>query len=404
MTSGQECRIFPTPWSANRKAERVAGKLPVGTKRITADGPLLPVLEAAIASHRAPVRIIKEQVINAWFERNPDGVTFGLRVVFQGQPVEKASLDQFLASHPRPTYAPDLGLAATEEGLVVSSMSIRDAKGSEQFRTGKRPSYGLIPWKETQHIGALLESERPRTVTLDDSFAPNLSDEKRLAIRQLHRSLRRRCTGGAVAYRKTSSVGEESRATRDSCKAFGLATGWQLRRLMTEPHLECPHCGAWTPLKADPKTGAPLGSLVRCALCHRTLSVAQLLADRARTRGFHGWLEDLSGPRVVVASPVHPQVAKHNAGSACAANEDLTVITRGTSTKADAPVRSPHKAEVPSTRPLRAQSVTQTTAESGSTPGGIPVSHTTRGLVRRVSRKDRLYQRSASYRSSQIQT
>jgi hypothetical protein len=358
------------------------------------------------------VRIIPAQVLQAWFERNPDGVTFGLRVVFQGQPVEKASVDSFLASHPRPSYAPDLGVAATEEGLVVSSMSIRDSKDSEQFRTGKAPSYGLIPWKETQHIGELLESVRPRTVTFDDSLAPNLSDEKRLATRQTHRSLRRHCTGGAIAYRKTSSVGEENRVTRDSCKAFGLATGWQLRRLMTEPHLECPHCGAWTPLKADPTTGAPLGSLVRCTLCHRTLSTGQLLADRARTRGVHGWLEDISGPRVVVASPVLPQVAKHDRASASAADEGRKAITRGASAKEGA-VRIRHKVEVPSTRPTGAQSVTQTTAEFGcpshdycaSLTGhlsSIPVTHTTRGLVRRVSHKDRLHQRSASYRSNQI--
>ena len=401
-SSGQECRIFPTPWSANRKVQRAADRLPAGTRRIPASGSLRPVLEAALASHRAPAQVLLAQVSNAWFERNPDGVSFGLRVVYQGVPVELAPPELFEASHPRPSYAPDLGLAATEEGLVVSAMTIRDAKGSEQFRTGKRPTYGLIPWDQAQHIGELLESlpVAPRSVTLDTSLIPNLSDELRQATRQLHRSLRRRCTGGAVAYRKTSSVGEENRTTRDRCKATGLATGWQLRRLMTEVGLECPHCGALALLKADPKTGAPLRSRERCGLCRRDLSVGRLLADRARTRGIHSWLENLSGPSVAVAGPVHPPVAKSYAGSACAATSGRKAL-RGASAKECALVRSPHKAEVPSTRPSGAKSVTPTTAKFGSPSLKVlsarPSTHVT-GLVRRTPRQDGLVRLSAPSR------
>lgn len=412
QTSGISCKIFPTPYRTDRIVEQAAGDLQVTSGRfpgrIPAVGPLRPILEAALAATKAPMHLRLTQVLNAWFERNPDGKSFGLRVVYQGLPADKAPLDKFLASHPRPTYAPDFGASITAEGLHLSELTIRDAVGSEEFLTGKAPSYGLIPTEEVLDPGfplrlyGMLMALRvtPRSFTLDVSCLPNLSDELKAAISRLNRWFRRRCTGSALAYRKIQSLGDENRQSRDRLAQTGLFDGRRLVTLMSQPQVECPHCGVQTSLKADPRTGAPSRSQQRCELCARPLLTGRLLADRARTRGVHGWQENISGPRVMVASHVLPRETKSDATSAGGATEDRKVTT-GMSTLKDTPKRSPNKADrsegtqtLSATRPIRGKQVVRTASKSGRPSPGYraplqghvsavdPAMHTTRGSIR----------------------
>jgi hypothetical protein len=366
---------------------------------VPAVGPLRPVLEAAVAV----AGLSPTEVVSACFRLNPDRKTFALRVVLHGQPQPKVSTDQLLADHPRPSYAPDLGCAIMPDGLHISEMTIRDAMGSTEFRTGKTPTRYRIPLAEVldpafpKKFREMLLSMRvkPRTLTLDVSFLPNISNDVKRAISRLNRCFRRHLAAGAVAYRKTSSVGEENLKTRDNWKATGLLNGWELRHILTRAPMECPNCGAYISLKADPQTGAPLRSLERCACRHRPVMVGHLLADRARVRGVHGWLENLSGPRVTVTDKDLRLEAKHVEDAALAVEKgrkavrDSSPVTRpNKATKTNVVMRNATK----SSRPSQDYS-----APRQGMARAIHPTHTTAGLVRRVSRKDLLARRSATY-------
>ena len=320
------------------------------------------------------------------------------------------SLDQFLASHPRPTYAPDLGCALMPDGLHLSRMTLRDAKGSEEFRTGKRPTYLVIPLVEFVQPGfplvfsMALRALRvlPRTVTFDTSALAGLSEDVKAAARRFDRHLRR-CLVGLIAYRKTFTIGEEARRCNDSSAAFGFAPRMR-RHLLTRIPFECSTCGTWMSLNVDPGTGAPRQSHATCGLCHRSVPVGRLLADRARVRGVHGWLGDISSPRVTVTSPVLPR-------EATCATDDAKVVAKGRkaapgpSTKGDVPLASPSQAiglrrpkTRPSTAPAGAYGVARTAPESGRPSPGyrLPDStHLRLGPVPRITYKDRQAQRSA---------
>ena len=379
---------------------RVRSARRMGT--VPAVGPLWDLLVANI----------DVDVIKACFVQNPDG-TFCTRVVYQGQPRERVSLKAFIKDRPRPSYAADLGCAIMPDGLHISEMTIRDACGSEEFRTGKVPTRYFIPKADlikpgfAQNLWKLLTSKHvpPRTLTLDLSCLQHLSSELKPVATRISKGFRRQSAVSAVVYRKVSTVGLERQQCRDNWAATGVLTPRMLAKIVSQVPLECPQCGAVVSLKADPKTGAPLRSQERCGNCCRSVDVGNLLADRARTRGVHGWQENISGPRVMATNLDLRRAAKHDTGAANAVANDRKV-TQEASTRGDlsdvrlskATGRAPHAH--PSTRchGVAPQPVTGHHRSSRPSQGqdkNTPTAHTTRGLVRKSPRQGRLVQQPA---------
>lgn len=297
-----------------RRSLRVRSEARMGT---------LPIVGAAAALLGASLDrsgVAADTVLNARFRKVTYGTGWAACVTIQGEPSER-DLMGFAHQHAHPSWCADLGVAAMPDGLHVSELAIRDARGSAAFKAGQKPTrYGrgagefMTGQKPTRYIVAFEKAQgfldqllqrkvRPRSLTLDRSCVETLSRTQKAQLRALVGACRGRLAVGAVVYRDCLPVGQEAQECRDRLKLCGF-TDRELDSEATHVHLECPQCEALLSLKLNPKTWLPrIDRQTRCTSCGCLFHPGDLLADRARGRGVAGWEHDVASTAPTVAAP-----------------------------------------------------------------------------------------------------
>lgn len=324
LRSGQLPVPGPDPIAARavRDARRASRKVRRSLRvRSEARMGTLPIVGAAVSLLEASLDrsgIAVDTVLNARFRKVTYGTGWAACVTIQGEPRERDLLG-FAGRNARPSCCIDLGVAAMPDGLHVSEMKIRDARGTAAFKagekptrfgagatdfmTGKKPTRYVVPFEGAQDFLDQLSHRKVRSLTLDRSCVETLSRLQKAQFRALASACRRRLAVGAVVYRECLPVGQEAMERRNRLKLCGL-TDRELDSEATYVSMECPHCEALLSLKLNPKTWLPrTDRQTRCTSCGCLSHPGDLFADRARGLGVAGWEHDVAPTVWTVAAP-----------------------------------------------------------------------------------------------------